>query len=466
MVKCIYIVDMYHNIPYKISLSISDPVSFVKNKSKYQHPFRIYMYVFDDHSRFFSIFSPDHSSLVLPANNLVLRELFWHFYHPPQSQQQLITSIIDKLHIICSKSPLFADYHVNDAKLENFLASFASHPLNDQINHIFNQFADNPISNPIDPSYPSDLFDPSDPMFVQSGGFLCLIKWIEDFVCNRWSGVPCIIVTGFFILLEIIVALIAGIPGLQVVAGAGLIADAISILISILRCDLPGTIFGVISIIPVVEIFSGLAKISRAVLRLRPLIKFASAGSKILKHSSKLTKIFSKIAMHGDDFVRLVKFGAKYGDDVGDLVQLGSKYGDDFAISVRRAIDAHDTSALARRYGSNVAKKVRKLGNNAIDAVNAGIDYGFDALQATTAGSKGRESAVKAARKVVAESKDDIFDYVKDEAIDYIKDEATDYAKEEISSRFTGRSDDDSYDVPDDDSYDVSDDDYYESDNY
>lgn len=90
----------------------------------------------------------------------------------------------------------------------------------------------------------------------QKGGFL--IYAMENALINYagWSWIT----YGFIGLLELIdigIGIAAAIPGLQAVAGAGFIMDAISIVYAFLRLDWYGVIGGLLSVVPLIGDIGG-----------------------------------------------------------------------------------------------------------------------------------------------------------------------------------------------------------------
>lgn len=343
MVKCKYYIDFYNkkNIIDK-NVEVDDKLLYMKNNLKKQIPSRIYFYRFDDGDKYISI-NVDNTT---NKNDFIIEQFkgskleermilkfMWKFYgnNNLKSRDDVIDSINNSISKIIKQYPdKFNEFNEFDQaggnridynetnKLKQFLTKLdenkdAQNILNknrrEMIDKIYelDKIKNNKLNKLNKSEKLNKLSKETMDNYIQKGQSGGIIIWlIEKAVSYYLPNWISFIFTGILEIIDIGLGIASAIPGLQAVYGAGVIIDVISIIYSILRFDIIGTIAGLISLIPGIgDIIGGVTKF------------LGKAGKYLFKGLKYVFK-------YGDEAVDVARFGIKYGDDI---IKYGYKIG-------------------------------------------------------------------------------------------------------------------------------------------
>ena len=316
-------------------------IDYIKNNIKTQNDKEIYLYTFSGGNRYFAVFDKDSDNIIEKVPRKEAIPFLWSMHGPKKNNQQLFKSVVKKLCILGND---------DKSKYKDFL------------NRLTN---DEESLKKVDKTLKKYKLVRKNPEYVQSGGILIwlLEKYIVQAYAPNWLQW---VVTIILEVIDIALAIASSIPGLQAAAGAGFIIDAISIVYSILRFDIIGTIAGIISIIPLIGDIGGgglflCGKVGKYLMKARKAAKVVDAAADVAKGAEAV-----------DDIADAARLAGKL-DDISDATRVAGKVDD--VVDASRAADAAadlTLKAQLKEQAAELAKaQVEEVGYAIQDQIHA-----------------------------------------------------------------------------------------------
>ena len=293
MSHCTSIKNLFTRSNFNCNLKINDEYSFLYKTLEYQPHNVLFLYKFDNNKKYVTVHN-DEDFLIEPIEDDLALKLLENLYDVDRdNKEKKINSIADKI-IELAKIHNINDVGVDKDKLIDFIRKIDNNPLKQKVLDIRDEY--------IEQLRQKEMNDKLQWKKNQKGGVL--IWAMETYLFPK---LPETVQTILWSILEIIdVALIiaSSIPGLQFVAGLGIIIDIIAIIYAFLRFDVVGTIGALISFIPIVgDVAGGGIRII----------------AKIYKYYSKFKKV-NQLTKYGINAHKKFRRGAQTIDAFGNVV--------------------------------------------------------------------------------------------------------------------------------------------------
>lgn len=245
MTHCISIKNIYTHDTFDCNAKVKDIIKFMHDMFQYQPRNVIFLYKFDNNEQYLTAHNSEDFAMEKIDNPNILKILEHIFDIDYDDKEKRIESIINNLSQFVKQNEM--NVTIDKDKLSNFMKKIETNPETQKVYEAKNNYIEN-----IKP--------------IQQGGVL--IWLMEKYLMPK---MPAMMQNIFFGILEIIDAiLIVGIsiPGLQLVAGAGIIVDIVSFIYCFLRFDIIGMVASVIALIPIIgNIIGGIMRIGNKFMK-------------------------------------------------------------------------------------------------------------------------------------------------------------------------------------------------------
>ncbi|QKF93642.1 hypothetical protein QKU48_gp0184 [Fadolivirus algeromassiliense] len=268
--RCIEITNLSNKDKLACNLSVTDKYKFMYDMLDHQPNNVIFSYKFDDMEQFIVCRGDNDDFMIEKINDSLHMKVIEHLCHIEYNKSyDRISSIVDNLTKLSEKY--------------NFPIKFDKQ----QIIHMLNKLNEGENKTKIleaRDQYLAKLKKEEEEKkksknINQQGGIL--IWLIEDKLLPKLPKTVGLIIWGVFEIIDIVLLILASIPGLQLVYGAGFVIDIISIVYCFLRFDIMGMVGGVVSIIPLVG--DVLGAIIRIIGKIKSYTRKFKAGVRVGK---------------------------------------------------------------------------------------------------------------------------------------------------------------------------------------
>jgi len=309
MIYCKYIANLYNKKIHKCnSEHIYNKFNYIDSLISSQEPETIYLYKFNDGTRYLSVFNKIDGNFVSEINDPIFLKFLWEFYGVKKNAHQHKLSIIKNIKIINDFNKN-NKINIDDDKIYNFLGTF-QHKSNDHAfcnslenNDLIQKIINNQYFSQKGAGVISDTWEWTKWII---GWYVFPIYSIEQYIYKNYPGwISNIVYWGLeiidflFSIVGILVVLIP--PPVGIIAS--FVFDVFNLVYNVTRFDILGVIVSILGLFPYVgDVLTGVGSIAKPFLKVGAKLLFKSIGKALgigAKTSKTLVNVGSKLVKVG-----------------------------------------------------------------------------------------------------------------------------------------------------------------------